>query len=341
MAHTVPVTSSPRTRPSPPEAHTPRVAWQVKFAVLALIWGSSFLFMKVGLEAMTPVQIATLRVLTGAVVVLGLLAASGGRLPRSARVWRHLVVFGFFLSAFPFTLFAMSETRVSSALAGIGNSTTPIATVLATLVLLPHERVSGRKLLAVAAGFLGVVLIAQPWTVAERPDLLGFGMAVTGGASYGVGWTYYRRFLSGADLGGLSQPAAVLLVGSGFLIPTSLVAWWLDRGHQATPWSTHGTADGWRAWLPLLAVLALGALGTGLAFMFQYDVVRAAGPVVGSTITYLIPVVSVLLGTLVLGEHLTWSAVAGFAVVLGAALTINRPDRRADAIPASPVEPST
>ena len=329
MAHTVSVTTSATTRHTHGSVRAPRVAWQVKFAVLVLIWGSSFLFMKVGLEAMSPVQIATLRVLTGTAVVLGLLAMAGGRLPRGWQVWRHMIVFGFFLSAFPFTLFAMSETRVSSALAGIGNSTTPIATVLAGLVLLPHERPSARKLAAVAVGFLGVVLIAQPWTVAERPDLLGFGMAVAGGASYGVGWTYYRRFLSGADLGGLSQPAAVLLVGSGFLIPTSLVAWWLDRDHLATPWATHGTVGGIRAWLPLLAVLALGALGTGLAFMFQYDVVRAAGPVVGSTITYLIPVVSVLLGTLVLGEHLTWAAVAGFGVVLAAALTINSPDRRA------------
>ena len=308
---------------------TATVPWQVKFAALVLIWGSSFLFMKVGLQAMTPVQIATLRVLTGAAVVLSLLAAGGGRLPDSWRVWRHLLVFGFFLSALPFTLFAMSETRIASALAGIGNSTTPIATVLAGMVLLPHDKVSPRKLAAVGIGFFGVVLIAAPWTVTERPDPLGFAMAVVGGASYGIGWTYYRRFLSGADLGGLSQPAAVLIVGAAFLIPASLVAWWLDRAHLATPWATHGTAGGIQAWLPLLAVLALGALGTGVAFMFQYDVVRAAGPVVGSTITYLIPVVSVLLGTLVLGEHLTWATIAGFAVVLGAAWTINRPDRGA------------
>ena len=162
MAHTVSVTTSATTRHTPGSVRAPRVAWQVKFAVLVLIWGSSFLFMKVGLEAMSPVQIATLRVLTGTAVVLGLLAMAGGRLPRGWQVWRHMIVFGFFLSAFPFTLFAMSETRVSSALAGIGNSTTPIATVLAGLVLLPHERPSARKLAAVAVGFLGVVLIAQP-----------------------------------------------------------------------------------------------------------------------------------------------------------------------------------
>ncbi|MBL0005432.1 MAG: DMT family transporter [Actinomycetales bacterium] len=208
--------------------------------------------MKVGLEAMTPIQIATMRVLTGMVVVLALLAMTGGRLPTTWRVWRHMIVIGFFLSAFPFTLFAISETRVSSALAGIGNSTTPIATVLATMVLIPNARTSTRKIVAVLIGFVGVILIAQPWTVAERPDLLGFAMAVVGGASYGVGWTYYHRFLSGADLGGLSQPAAVLVVGAGSLVPASLVVWWLTGG---APGDSLGDSRGCR-WVPGLVAAA-------------------------------------------------------------------------------------
>ena len=97
----------------------PRVPWQVKYLALVLIWGSSFLLMKVGLEALTAVQISALRILSGAVVLLGLLFARGGRLPTGARVWGHLLVCGFFLGALPFTLFALSETRISSALAGV------------------------------------------------------------------------------------------------------------------------------------------------------------------------------------------------------------------------------
>ena len=99
---------------------TQRVPWQAKFLALAVIWGSSFLFMMVGLRALEPVQISTLRVLSGGSVLLALAAATGTRLPRERSTWGHLMVSGFLLSTLPFTLFAYGETRVSSALAGIG-----------------------------------------------------------------------------------------------------------------------------------------------------------------------------------------------------------------------------
>ncbi|HYN30026.1 MAG TPA: DMT family transporter [Dermatophilaceae bacterium] len=310
-----------------------RVPWQAKYLALVLIWGSSFLLMKLGLQTMDALQIATLRILSGAAVLLVLLRLAGGRLPRGGAVWGHLVVCAVFLATLPFTLFAFSETRISSALAGIGNATTTVATVLAALAILPGERVTGRKLGAVVVGFLGVVTILQPWTATDRPDVLGFVMAVAGGASYGIGWTYNRRFLAGTDLGGLAQPAAVLLLGAAQVTPLLLVA---SASAGRAPWALAADSDpGSPAWLSLACVLVLGLVGTGLAYSLQFDVVRAAGPVTGSTITYLIPVVSVLLGVLVLGEHLAWPQVLGFTVVLGAALVINarpgapRPPRRA------------
>lgn len=302
----------------------PRVPWQVKYLALVLIWGSSFLLMKVGLEALSAVQISALRILSGAVVLLGLLFAGGGRLPTGARVWGHLFVCGFFLGALPFTLFALSETRISSALAGIGNATTPIVAVLATMAILPGERVTGRRLAAVLIGFLGVITIMQPWTATDRPDLVGFSMALIGGASYGVGWTYNRRFLSGVDLGGLSQPTATLLTALG-LIVLFVIGWaLLQPAGLASMWAYDTAGAGDWPWLPLLCVLVLGVVGTGFAYMLQFDVVRGAGPVIGSTITYLIPVVSVLLGVLVLGEHLGPWQLVGFAIVLGAAFVINQ-----------------
>ena len=218
----------------------------------------------------------------------------------------------------------MSETRISSALAGIGNAATPIATVLATLAILPGERATGRRLVAVGVGFLGVITIMQPWTATDRPDLVGFSMALIGGASYGVGWTYNRRFLSGVDLGGLSQPTATLLTALVLIVPFVL-AWALVRPEGlAAIWAYGPAGAGDWPGLPLLCVLVLGVVGTGFAYMLQFDVVRGAGPVIGSTITYLIPVVSVLLGVLVLGEHLGRWQLVGFAIVLGAAFVINQ-----------------
>lgn len=314
-----------------------RVPWQAKFVLLAFIWGSSFLLMKVGLRALAPLQISGLRIFAGAAVLAVLLALAGGRLPSDRRIWAHLFVAGFFLGPFPFSLFALGEERVSSALAGIGNATTPAATVVCSLLLLRGDRgeaIKRGKLLGVVLGFLGVAVIMQPWQSLGRPDLLGFGMTLLAGASYGLGWTYIRRYLSAGDLGGLALPTAQLLVSAAQMVPI-LLGWWLlhrvggsggpDGSNQPAPWSVHGPVSA--AWWPLAAVLALGVVGTGLAYSLQFDVMRAAGPTVAASVTYVIPVVSVALGVVLLGERLALPQVLGAAVVVTAAVLIQRPRR--------------
>jgi drug/metabolite transporter (DMT)-like permease len=302
-----------------------RVPWQAKFLALSLIWGSSFLLMKLGLRALAPVQISAMRIFLGTAMVVSLLVATGGRLPRGAKVWGHLFVSGFFLTAFPFTMFALGETRVSSALAGIGNSITPIAMVVFSLLLIPAERITRDKLFAVGLGLVGVLVITEPWSAGGSTDLVGFGITLLGGASYGVGWPYIRRFLGKSDLGGLSQPAAVILCGSALMVPITLIWWWTQRDHLAAPWTVHAEAGSRTVWVAVLAIVVLGAVGTGVAYMLQFDVVRDAGAVVSSTVTYLIPVVSVVLGMLVLSESLAWPQLVGFAIVLAAALVVGRP----------------
>ena len=307
-----------------------RVPWQLKFTALAFIWGSSFLLMKVGLRSLAPLQISGLRIFSGAAVLIILLTASGDRLPHDRRLWAHLMVTGFFLGALPFSLFALGEERISSALAGIGNSITPIATVLFSLLLLRGDRIGARKIVGVIIGFVGVLVILQPWQSQGRPDLLGFGITLVAGMSYGLGWTYTKRFLGRADFGGLTLPAAQMLTSAGQML-VALMLWWLtQRTHLAlaAPWSVHADTAGGSVVLPVLAVLVLGVVGTGIAMSFQYDVVRAAGPTVGASVTYLIPVVSVVLGVMVLGERLQWPQFAGAAVVLCAAVLIGRSHRR-------------
>jgi len=322
------------TRATPPGVpntmKVTRVPWQLKFMALTFIWGSSFLLMKVGLRSLAPLQISGLRIISGAAVLLILLTASGGRLPRERRLWAHLMVTGFFLGALPFSLFALGEERVSSALAGIGNSITPIATVMFSLLLLRSEKIGARKIVGVVIGFAGVIVIMQPWQSVGRPDLLGFGMTLVAGMSYGLGWIYTRRFLGRADFGGLTLPAAQMLTSAGQML-IALTIWWLTQRNRLSldaPWSLHANTSGGSVLWPLLAVLALGVVGTGIAMSFQYDVVRAAGPTVGASVTYLIPVVSVALGVLLLGERLQWPQFAGAAIVLAAAVLIGRSHRR-------------
>lgn len=299
--------------------------WQVWYVALAFIWGSSYLLMKLGLGALSGVQVAALRIVCGAAVLVLLLALTRTRLPRGVRTWGHVVVTGTLLCTLPWLLFAVGEERVSSAVAGISNATTPVAAVLATALLLPGEPVGRRRQVGVAVGFLGVVLIAQPWSMEHGPDPVGLAMVLTASASYGVGWTYVRRFLSGVDPGGLSMPTAQVLVATA-QVPLLLL---LDRWRRGTsgplqPAGLDGADSGWQLWGPVLAVVVLGVVGTGLAQAMQYAVVRAAGPTVATSVTYPIVVVSVLLGVLLLGETLGPLTLAGAGVVLVGSALITR-----------------
>lgn len=299
-----------------------RVPWQAKFAALSLIWGSSYLLMKVGVEAMSGVQVATLRVVTGGCVLLLIMTVTGTRLPRGMRTWAHLTLTGFLLCTLPWTLFAVGEERVDSAIAGISNATTPVAAALCSMVLLRGEPVGRRRLLGIALGFAGVVCISAPWSLEQGPDPVGFAMVLGASASYGLGWTWVRRFLRAADPGGLGMPVAQMLVAL-VQMPLVLLGWWLWGSGLAAPWTLR--SSDWL--LPVLAVVTLGVVGSALAQALQYDVVRAAGPTVATSVTYPIIVVSVILGAVVLGEELTPLVLVGAAVVLLGALLITGPPR--------------
>ena len=300
---------------------------------LALIWGSSFLLMKLGLDALHPMQIATLRIGIAALTLVILAAASRTRLPSDLRTWGLLAICSFFLTALPFTAFVVAETRISSAAAGLGNAITPVATVLFALLLLPSDRLTPRKLAAVLLGLAGVVLIAQPWSAAGGPDLVGFTIAVIGGASYGIGWTLNRRLLAGTEVPGLAHPTALMILGFPMAL-LALLVWSLAEGWS--PVAVHGAAltDPGALWLALLAVVALGAVGTGVAYILQFEVVRAVGPTVSATVTYLIPVVAVTLGVVVLGEQLGIWQLVGAAVVIGAGILVGQRPRAKVAAPA-------
>lgn len=286
---------------------------------LAVIWGSSFLLMKLGLEALHPMQIATLRIGIAAITLAVLAALTRTRLPKDGKTWALLAICSFFLTALPFTAFVVAETRISSAAAGLGNAITPVATVLFALLLLPSDRLTARKLAAVLLGLLGVVLIAQPWSAVHGPDVLGFGIAVIGGASYGIGWTLNRRLLAHTEVPGIAHPTALMITGFPMAL-IALVTW--GAVGDWSPVAVHGDA----ADLPvaLLAVIVLGALGTGVAYILQFEVVRAVGPTVSATVTYLIPVVAVTLGVAVLHERLGVWQIVGAVVVIGAGILVGQ-----------------
>jgi drug/metabolite transporter (DMT)-like permease len=269
--------------------------------LLSAIWGLSFLLIKVGDQAFAPLQVAFGRMVFGALTLLVLLWVRRDRLPRDPATWGHLAVAALLLNAVPFTLYAYGETHVSSIVAGIFNATTPILTILGTIAILPSERPTRERVVALGMGFAGVLLVLGVWRSLSGNDLAGSLMCLGAAAAYGLGFPYTRRFLAGR------RESTVALSTAQVLCATVELA-------VVTPFLTsvpmHPT-------IPAVAsVIVLGGLGTGVAYILNYGVIRLAGAMNASTVTYLIPIFATLAGVAVLREPIAWYEPAGMLVIL-------------------------
>ena len=289
--------------------------WPVQLLLLALIWGASFLFIKVELDAgIAPLHIALLRCVFGAAALLAMVVFTHDRLPRDRGLYPHLLVLAALMNAMPFVLFAYGETEVSSLLAGIFNSLTPLMTLLFSLVVLPEEPPTPERIAGIAVGFAGVLVVLAPWQGIGGGSLLGALACIGAATCYGLAFPYLRRHLSGRPETAVALSAAQ--VGLGGLLLLAVAP--LDSLPDELP--------GAEAWL---SIVALGSLGTGVAYVLNFNVVRSAGAQTGSMVTYLVPVFAVVFGVSILGEPLSWHEPAGGALIIaGVALAQRRPARR-------------
>lgn len=279
-------------------------AWLPGFLALAAIWGSSFLFIKIGVAELHPVQLTLYRVGTGALTLLVVLALLRDRLPREPRVWAHLTVVAAFGVAVPFTLFGYGEQRVESMLAGIWNATTPLIVLPLAVLVFRTERLTARRAIGLGLGFLGVLVVLGIWEGVGGAHFVGQLMCFGAAACYGLAIPYQKRFVAGSAHSGLSLSAAQLLLATVQLaIVTPFVA-------GVPPLPTELSAK------VVASVLTLGALGTGLAFVINMRNIRMAGASTASTVTYLIPIFAVLVGAVVLDERLNWHQPVGALIVL-------------------------
>ncbi|MFH9478847.1 DMT family transporter [Streptomyces anulatus] len=307
---TAPASAPPPPAPATPVARRPALDWRIRFAGLSLIWGFSFLLIKVGTEGYAPFQVTFGRLLAGTAVLAAAMAMRRERLPRSARTWGHLTVAAFLLNALPFSLFSYAELTIPSTLAGICNATSPLWGMALSVVALSEDRPSRRRVAGLGVGFLGVLTVLGAWQGFSGLDLAGTGMALLASFCYPVGWIYVRRTLAGTG------SSTLALTGSQLLLGTVQLA-------VVTPLFTSAPAS--FPLLPTLSVLALGALGTGLAVLLQYGLVQEVGPTTAQMVTYFIPVIATAAGVALLGEQLSWNTPVGALIVLaGAALTQSR-----------------
>ena len=275
--------------------------WRIPYTLLALTWGSSFWFIKVGLESFSAVQVGFLRVTLGAVTLLLLSAVTRTPLIRDARLLGHLFVLALCLNSAPGVLFAFGELHISSVLAAILNATTPLATLVMTTLVFRDQRPSRVQQLGLVIGFAGVLVVLGVWQGIGNNALVGVGACLLAVTGYGISFPYSRRYVANAPYSRTSIATAQVTIASLQLVPVLLVA-----GPDFAAPSVASVA----------ALLVLGALGSGVAYVWNYAVIMQAGATVASTVTYWTPLVAVIAGVALLGEQITWYEPVGAGIVL-------------------------
>ncbi len=275
--------------------------------MLALIWGSAFLWIKLADRSFSPVEVTLARLALGAAVLSAIVLARREPVPRSARLWVHIAVAALFANAVPYLLFAVAEQTVDSSTAGIINATTPLWTVVLALAVRHQKTVTSWQAAGLIVGFAGAALIFTPWRTTSGLTSAGALECLAASVSYAVSYIYMDRFLARRGLSALVLSACQLTAAAVMLALVLAVV-----GVRAP----HVTVES------IAAIAVLGIIGTGFAYVLNYQIITSEGATVASTVTYLLPVVAIVLGVLVLGESVTVIVLAGIALVLaGVALT--------------------
>lgn len=291
--------------------------WRV--GVLALLWGSNYLWIKLADRGLSPVEVTLTRLGLGAAVLLILVAIRRERLPTSATAWVHITVAALLGNALPYLLFAVGEQTANSSTAGIINATAPLWTIVIALATRHQRTLRLCPAVGLAAGFAGAILIFTPWRSGPGFATTGAAVILAAAVSYGLSYVYMDRFVVRRDVGPMALSACQLAVSTVMLAIT------LAATGAATPRLNTIT---------LTSVVVLGIVGTGIAYVLNYQIITSEGATVASTVTYLLPVVAIILGILALNEHVGITEFVGIAVILaGVALTRRGNKRQPEPVP--------
>jgi drug/metabolite transporter (DMT)-like permease len=283
-----------------------RVAWLI-FIALGFAWGSSYLFIKIGVETLTPFTLIAARLAIGTAVLALAMAVTRQHLPRSRTAYRHLVVVALLGVVIPFGLITWGEQSIDSALAAILNGTVPLFAIVLAALLLADEPMTLNRVAGLLLGFAGLVALVGPNLRSGFAGGSGELALVGASVSYAAAGVYARWKVR--DVAPL--PSALLEVGYAFVI-TLLLAFAFE-----TPLATRLQASS------VLAIVWLGLVGSGLAFMAYFWLLSRWGATRTSMVAYLIPVVGILLGVLVRNETVTALTLVGTVMVIGGVALAN------------------
>ena len=295
-----------------------RKSWLPAYIALGLVWGCSFIFIKLGLEFLTPFGVAFGRCALGAITLLIVVKFKKIKLPSDKQIWFKLWVVAMLLNVIPGILFAYAEVHVTSVLAGIINAATPLATLVVMLIAFREEKLKVEQIQGLIVGGIGVLVVLGIWQGIGDNQLNGVIALLIAVTCYGISFPYSKRNIIPLGLKPESAAATQLVTASITLLPLYLF---------------DGVSNDYYRINNVLAMVALGVLGSGFAYIWNFLIIQAAGSSIASTVTYLTPVVAVFVGWLFLGEKIAWHEPAGaLLVMLGAAISQGRFKRKVQLI---------
>lgn len=285
-------------------------SWLPLYLIVGFIWGCSFIFIKSGLEFLSPIGVAFIRCALGAATLYTYARYKKIELPRGLQSYFHIWVVSLLLNVFPGIFFAFAETEVTSILAGIINAVTPLMTLIAILLVNRSEKPKSGQIVGLFIGFAGVLIVLGAWNGLGDNPWWAVGILLLAVTCYGFSFPYTRKFVIPLGYKTEAIVAQQLILASFTLAPIYLV--------DGISINTLPTG-------PVASMIALGVFGSGFAYMWNFKVMQIAGSAIASSVTYLTPVVAVIVGLIFLGERITWNEPLGALVVLvGAAIAQER-----------------
>lgn len=282
------------------------------FILLGGIWSSSFMWIKIAVQEVGPITLVAFRVLFGLLFGVAVILIQRTSLPRRAADWGPPLILGISNVAIPFFLISWGERSIDSAIAAILDATVPLFTILVAHVALRDDKITLPRALGLLAGFAGVIVLMSEDVGASPSSLLGQAAVVVASIFYAGSSVYARRFTQ--DVPGIFRSAGPLLSSTLTMWPAAAI---LERP-LALP----------RLPITWVALIWLGVLGSGLAFVLSYHLIHSIGPTRTTMVTYLFPLGGVVLGVSFLGEHLTWQMLVGAALIIASLAIANLKPRK-------------
>jgi drug/metabolite transporter (DMT)-like permease len=285
------------------------------FALLGLIWGSNFVFMKWAAREITPGQIVLLRVVFGFLPIFVFALAQRALRWEHIRYAHHFAVMSLLATAVYYFAFAKGTALLPSSIAGLLSGAIPLFTFICAWLFISEEHINMIKAAGVGLGFLGVLLIARPWSNVCTVDIRGVAYMLAGSMSVGCSFVYARKFISPLKLPAVALTTYQIGLAMVFLLlVTSL------RGIEAV-------FDDTRAWIGL--IVGLGLCGTGLAYVIYYYIVDNLGAVAAAGVTYIPPVVALLIGVFLVGDTIHPLGYVAMILILSGVAVLQVGSRRA------------